>query len=358
MKNLERIRDIMAHHSFDGLVIVPGPNMEYLTGSKFHLSERPVVLFIEKDTSTFILPELESPKISNLGFDYITYNDEEGYELGFSKFNHKIEKLGVESRLIRHIELDIISAKDISTNIHDATDIFATLRMPKSSTELELMAEAVSIAEMSIMSILDKIKPGVTEKEFASELVIQLLRNGSLSELPFSPIVASGVNAANPHHYSGDKEFKEDELIIIDWGANYKGYFSDITRTFAIGKNIDSKLLEAYDAVKLANESARNVAKVGVKAGDVDSAARKIIEDAGFGQYFTHRTGHGLGLEIHEEPYIKPDSSFILEKGMTFTIEPGIYIPDLGGIRIEDDVYLSDSDSRSLTSLPRSLQYI
>ena len=109
MKNLERIREIMGQHSFDGLAIVPGPNMEYLTGSKFHLSERPVVLFIEKGTSTFILPELESPKISDLGFDYITYNDEEGYELGFSKFNHKIEKMGVESRLIRHIELDIIS---------------------------------------------------------------------------------------------------------------------------------------------------------------------------------------------------------------------------------------------------------
>ena len=348
----------MGQHSFDGLAIVPGPNMEYLTGSKFHLSERPVVLFIEKGNSTFILPELESPKISNLGFDFITYNDQEGYESAFSKFNHKIKKLGVESRLIRHIELDIINAKDISKDINDATDIFATLRMPKSSTELELMAEAVSIAEMSIMSILDKIKPGVTEKEFASELVIQLLRNGSLSDLPFSPIVASGINAANPHHYPGDKKFEENELIIIDWGANYKGYFSDITRTFALGSTIDSKLLEAYNAVKSANESARNIAKVGVKAGDVDSAARKIIEDAGFGQYFTHRTGHGLGLEIHEEPYIKPDSSFVLQKGMTFTIEPGIYIPDLGGIRIEDDVYLSESDSQSLTSLPRSLQYI
>ena len=348
----------MGQHSFDGLAIVPGPNMEYLTGSKFHLSERPVVLFIEKGNSTFILPELESPKISNLGFDFITYNDQEGYESAFSKFNHKIKKLGVESRLIRHVELDIINAKDISKDINDATDIFATLRMPKSSTELELMAEAVSIAEMSIMSILDKIKPGVTEKAFASELVIQLLRNGSLSDLPFSPIVASGVNAANPHHYPGDKKFEENELIIIDWGANYKGYFSDITRTFALGSTIDSKLLEAYNAVKSANESARNIAKVGVKAGDVDSAARKIIEDAGFGQYFTHRTGHGLGLEIHEEPYIKPDSSFVLQKGMTFTIEPGIYIPDLGGIRIEDDVYLSESDSQSLTSLPRSLQYI
>jgi len=356
MRNLEKIRELMALHSIDGLAIVPGPNMEYLTGSKFHLSERPVVLFIEKKGATFILPELEKSKISD--FDFITYNDKEGYESAFNKFNHKIKKLGVETRLIRHIELEMINSKNISLDICDATDLFATMRMSKSVTELGFMAEAVKIAEMSLMSILDKIKPGVTEKAFASELVIQLLRNGSLSELPFSPIVASGVNAANPHHFPGDKEFKENELIIIDWGANYKGYFSDITRTFALGKNIDSKLIKAYEAVKSANKSARESAKVGVKAGDVDSAARKVIEDLGFGQYFTHRTGHGLGLEIHEEPYIKQNDDFILGNGMTFTIEPGVYIRNLGGVRIEDDVYLTGSKAKSLTTLPRQLQYL
>ena len=114
-------------------------------------------------------------------------------------------------------------------------------------------------------------------------------------------------------------------------------------------------MLKAYDAVRLANQTGRKKAKIGVKAGDVDSATRKVIEDYGFGEFFTHRTGHGLGLEIHEEPYIKPESDFRLQKGMTFTIEPGIYIPDLGGIRIEDDVCLSSSGLVSLTNLPRDL---
>lgn len=195
----------------------------------------------------------------------------------------------------------------------------------------------------------------VNVNEFATELVIQLLQNGSDTRLPFSPIVASGVNAANPHHFPTDKEFREGELVIVDWGATHEGYFSDITRTYAIGNQIDEKLLRAYEAVRLANLAGRSKAVVGVPAGEVDSATRKVIEDLGFGEFFTHRTGHGLGLEIHEEPYIKPDNDFVLQKGMTFTIEPGIYIPGLGGIRIEDDVYLKTSGLVSLTSLPREL---
>ena len=200
--------------------------------------------------------------------------------------------------------------------------------------------------------------PRSHSKQFAADLVIELLRNGSDSELPFSPIVASGINAANPHHFPGNKEFQDGELIIIDWGANFEGYFSDITRTFALGDSIDSELLRAYEVVKNANKSARIKADIGIQAGDVDQAARKVIEKSGFGKFFTHRTGHGLGLEVHEEPYIKPGNDFILEKGMTFTIEPGIYIPNLGGIRIEDDIYLKSSGATSLTTLSRELIHL
>ena len=269
MKNIEQLRKLMNENSLTGLVVVPGPNMSYLTGSKFHLSERPVVLVLEMDKSTFILPELESSKISKFDSDSITYNDEDGPEGAFRMFakNQTFSKLGVESRTIRHLELDLLQKTGISSDFVDSIDIFAQLRMTKSDDELSSMKTAVKIAEKSLENILGKIKPGMTEKEFASDLVIELLRNGSDSELPFSPIVASGVNAANPHHFPTDKPFEIGDLIIIDWGANYKGYFSDITRTFAIGNEIDSKLLSAYKAVKNANSSARNLAKSGVKAG-------------------------------------------------------------------------------------------
>ena len=360
MKNIRQLRELMQNNSLSSLVVVPGPNMSYLTGSKFHLSERPVVLVIEQNKCTFILPELESAKISSLDVDYITYNDKEGPVKAFNKFakNNNFSTIGIESRTIRHLELDLLQTTGITTNFVDAIDIFAQLRMSKSEEEKEFMIKAVEIAQKSLESILHKIKPGITEKQFASDLVIELLRNGSESELPFSPIVASGVNAANPHHFPVDKEFEKGDLIIIDWGANFEGYFSDITRTFAIGNTVDSKLMSAYSAVKNANLAARDLAKSGVQAGLVDSAARNVIDEAGFGEYFTHRTGHGLGLEIHEEPYIKPDNDFVLESGMTFTIEPGIYIPNLGGIRIEDDIYLKDDRALSLTTLTRELQFL
>ncbi len=357
MKNIRKLRKLMSEKSLSALVVVPGPNMSYLTGSKFHLSERPTVLILEQERATFILPELESSKVSNLEIDLITYNDETGPDPAFIKFsnNSRFAEVGIESRTIRHIELDLLQKTEISKDFVDAIDIFAKLRMSKSDQEKKMMMNAVDIAQKSLESIMDKIRPGVTEKEFASELVIQLLKNGSESELPFSPIVASGVNAANPHHFPVDKEFEKGDLIIIDWGANYEGYFSDITRTFAIGNDIDARLLKAYEAVRAASSSARKLAKSGVEAGALDKAAREVIDKAGFGEYFTHRTGHGLGLEIHEEPYIKPNNKFVLEKGMTFTIEPGIYIPNLGGIRIEDDIYLDDEEEISLTTLAREL---
>ena len=360
MENLVRLRKLMSQKSVDGLAIVPGPNLAYLTGSEFHLSERPVVLFVQQENAMFVLPELESPKIAGLDIDYISYDDREGPGPAFAQFSksNRFSGLGVESRLIRHLELDLISSHDISSDIVDATDIFAELRMSKSDVEIDHMVRAVEIAERSLVSVLDKMRSGVTEKQFAAELVIQLLHNGSDTRLPFSPIVASGVNAANPHHFPTDKEFREGELVIVDWGATHEGYFSDITRTYAIGNQIDEKLLRAYEAVRLANQAGRLKAAIGVKAGDVDSTTRKVIESHGFGEFFTHRTGHGLGLEIHEEPYIKPENDFVLEKGMTFTIEPGIYIPDLGGIRIEDDVCLKTSGLVSLTKLPRDLTIV
>jgi len=350
----------MSQKSFDGLAIVPGPNLSYLTGSEFHLSERPVVLFVQQEKAMFVLPELESPKIAGLDIDYISYDDREGPGPAFAQFSksNRFSGLGVESRLIRHLELEMISSHDISSDIVDATDVFAELRMSKSDVEIDHMVKAVEIAERSLVSVLDKMRSGVTEKQFAAELVIQLLHNGSDTKLPFSPIVASGVNAANPHHFPTDKEFREGELVIVDWGATHEGYFSDITRTYAIGNQIDEKLLRAYEAVRLANQAGRLKAAIGVKAGEVDSTTRKVIESHGFGEFFTHRTGHGLGLEIHEEPYIKPENDFVLEKGMTFTIEPGIYIPDMGGIRIEDDVCLKTEGLISLTTLPRDLTIV
>ena len=348
----------MKKEGFDCLAVVPGPNLYYITSKKFHLSERPVVLFIEENNLTFILPELESQKLEGLGVDSLTYSDVSGPQQAFDIFfeNKQFKKIGIESRIMRHLELNLIDRK--GSEIVDSMFMFAKLRTKKSNDEIKLIEKAVSIAEKSLNSIINKLNSGISEKDFASQLVMELLKNGSESELPFSPIVASGANAANPHHFPTDTIISENELVIIDWGANYQGYFSDITRTFATGKDIDSKLLDAFESVRLANEAARAKSAYGVTAGDVDFAARSIIDKKGFGEYFIHRTGHGLGLEIHEEPNIKQNEDFVLNEGNIYTIEPGIYLPGLGGIRIEDDVLIESTGSRSLTTIPRNLVYL
>ena len=357
MKNLVNLRKLMLEKECDGLAIVPGPNLFHLTGVEFHISERPVVLFVTTERLIFVLPELELPKIAALEVEVFSYDDHGGTKSAFEALSESFSctKLGVESRIIRYLELDLITTNSISEKIRDATDIFAEMRMRKSEHEIEYMREAVKIAEKSLTSVLHKMKVGITERQFASELVVELLKRGSEAHLPFSPIVASGLNAANPHHFASDKEFRENELVIVDWGANFRGYYSDITRTFAIGNNLNSRLISAHEAVKEANRIGRETARLGVEAGLVDLKTRRVIEDSGFAEFFTHRTGHGLGLEIHEEPYISPNNQFVLDEGMTFTIEPGIYLPNLGGIRIEDDVYLNKSGLESLTTLPREL---
>jgi len=358
VNKIQELRKGMKKQGFDCLAVVPGPNLYYITSKKFHLSERPVVLFIEDDNLTFILPELESQKLVGLDVNSLTYSDVSGPQQAFDIFfeNKQFKKIGVESRIMRHLELNLIDVQ--GSEIVDSMHMFAKLRTKKSNDEIELIEKAVLIAEKSLNSIINKLSSRISEKEFASQLVIELLKNGSESELPFSPIVASGPNAANPHHFPTDKIISENELVIIDWGANYQGYFSDITRTFATGKNIDSKLLDAFESVRLANSAAREKSANGITAGDVDFAARSVIEERGFGDYFIHRTGHGLGLEIHEEPNIKQEEEFILTEGNVYTIEPGIYLPNLGGIRIEDDVLIESSKCRSLTTIPRDLVYL
>lgn len=216
------------------------------------------------------------------------------------------------------------------------------------------MHRAAKIAEQALIATLPLIKVGLSERELASELTMQLFMAGCDPQVPFSPIVSAGVNSANPHATPSDRMLTVGDLLVIDWGASFEGYFSDITRTFAIG-NIDPEYAQIAKIVLEANTAARNIARPGLPIENIDRAARSVIESAGYGKYFTHRTGHGLGVEGHEEPYIRPGNTALLEPGMTFTIEPGIYLPDRNGVRIEDDVVITDSGVECLTNLPREL---
>jgi Xaa-Pro dipeptidase len=184
-----------------------------------------------------------------------------------------------------------------------------------------------------------------------------LLRGGAESKLPFTPIVCAGPQSANPHAVPGERRLQPGDLLIIDWGATFEGYVSDLTRTFAVGE-VEPELARIAQIVNEANQAGREAAAPGVPASTVDSAARRVIEKAGYGAYFIHRTGHGLGMEEHEEPYIRSDNAQLLSPGMTFTVEPGIYLPERGGVRIEDNVLITEIGSESLSDLPRELKVV
>jgi Xaa-Pro dipeptidase len=236
----------------------------------------------------------------------------------------------------------------------DGSQVMASLRIRKDAEEIAKMKRAAQIAQAALKQTLKLIREGMTEKEIANELVIQLLRGGSNPTLPFAPIVATGENSANPHAVPTDRPLKQGDLLLIDWGADFEGYFSDITRTFTFGV-VDPELLTIVSIVLEANKAGRKAGKPGLEAGVVDQATRLVIDSAGYGDAFTHRTGHGLGMEAHESPYIFGESTQTLEVGMTFTVEPGIYLPGKGGVRIEDDVVVTGTGLASLTDYPRQV---
>ncbi len=194
-----------------------------------------------------------------------------------------------------------------------------------------------------------------TEKQI-SKLIEELIYEYGGESMSFSPIVASGPNSADPHHASNSRIIKKGDIVVLDYGAKYKGYCSDITRTIAIGE-MSEEAKKIYNIVREAQQNGIDAVKKGILAKDIDYATRKIIASYGYGLYFIHRTGHGIGLDVHEDPFITSSNSEVIQNGMVFTIEPGIYLPNKFGIRIEDDVLVNEKGI-SLTSAPKDIMII
>jgi Xaa-Pro dipeptidase len=362
---LTKLLSLFEANKIDAVAINPGSTLTYLTGLNFHLMERPTVVLIPKTGDPLIvLPELEMEKLKSsriklqpfaFGDDPSTWQDAFSSALRAMSLENAV--IGVEATRLRYLELNFLQHAVPTAKFTDAGQVFSQLRLQKEDEEIMQMQKAVQIAQDALTATLPSVKIGCTEKEIASELVINMLRLGNDPELPFAPIVSSGPNGANPHATPSDRKMVEGDLLVIDWGAAFNGYFSDITRTFAIGK-LEPEYETIYKTVQAANEAGRAAGKPGLAAGKVDDTARAVIEKAGYGHCFTHRTGHGLGMEEHEPPYIFGANEQILLPGMVYTVEPGIYLPGRNGVRIEDDVVVTSDGSRSLSNLPRELIHL
>jgi Xaa-Pro dipeptidase len=361
----ERLSTSIQQAGLAALALNPGPSLTYLTGLHFHLMERPVVaLFTCDQPLALILPELEIAKIEALPFPKQAFpfgedpaKWEDTFRQAFQTVVTGKGDISVEPTRLRFLELRLIEKASPGTRLVSAEEILAALRMKKDADELTAMRKAVEIAQTGLLAVLPLIKAGMTERQLSSELVFQLLRAGADVEFPFPPIVSGGANSANPHATPSDRPFQPGDLLVIDWGAFFYGYTSDLTRTFAIGE-VEPEYTRIARIVMEANAAGRAAVRPGIPAGEVDLASRSVIEKAGYGSYFTHRTGHGLGMEGHEAPYIRAGNSLILEPGMTFTVEPGIYLPGRGGIRVEDDMVVTSHGGESLSDLEHELKMI
>lgn len=367
----------MTHSRFDKLnaslqtselnavILNPGPTLTYLSGLHFHLMERPIVLLFVKDHDpAIVLPELELQKVASLSYKLQVFAYPEQPSEWDDAFRNAVKalglngrRIGVEPRQLRLLEYGYLKNNATNVEYSDAEEVLTSLRLKKDQSEIESMRKAVKIAQSALEATIPSIKIGMTEKELSSELVVQLLRHGSEPELPFSPIVSGGPNSANPHASPTERKLQSGDLLVIDWGATHDGYISDLTRTFAVG-DVDDEYQKIHKIVQEANAAGRAAGKPGARCADVDIAARNVIEKSGYGEYFTHRTGHGIGMEGHEEPYMRGDNEQLLEPGMAFTVEPGIYLPGKNGVRVEDNVVITETGADVLSDMPREIRAV
>lgn len=360
-ERLSKIQKQLREKGLHAMALVPGPNLLYISGMHTHLSERTIVMLIPASGNpAVVIPTLEAPKAKSAGIPeqlIFHWGDDEGYMGAFQKACQTLglagKTIAVEKLYMRMLEWDMLEEFAPGLKRDYADPIMNAIRLIKGADELEHIEKAIAIAEQAMHKLLPQIKIGMTEKQIAG-MLSQLMIEGGSQGNPFGPIVSSGANAASPHAVPTDRPIQAGELMIIDWGAIVNDYSSDITRTFAIGE-ISDELKQMYATVKAANQAGIEATHPNKLCSNVDEEPRRIITQAGLGDYFIHRTGHGLGLEVHEEPSMITGNDHPLIPGMTFTIEPGVYVPEVGGVRVEDDILVTDDGHRVLTKFPKEL---
>lgn len=354
---LSRLSEQISAQRLDCLALVPGANLLYFTGLSLDLSDRPMVAFLRPGRPlALVLPALEAAKAEEIaGAQLFPWTDEEGYRAGFERAGAELElggaRIGVEAFTMRLVEMDLLEQCAPGCQILPADEVASALRMCKDAAELGKMRRAADLAQDAMRTTLDSFRPGMTERELETLLKISMLEAGA-ENVSFAPIVSGGPHSASPHAHPSDRQVGPGEFLLIDCGVYVDGYASDITRTFPVGE-MEPEMCRIYELVQEANARGRGAVRPGATCGEVDYAARRVIEAGGYGDQFIHRTGHGLGLQVHEPPFIVAGNPRMLKPGMTFTIEPGIYLAGRGGVRIEDAVVVTERGAEDLTTFGR-----
>ncbi|MBV0917738.1 M24 family metallopeptidase [Mycobacteroides chelonae] len=362
---LQRAAQEAATAGVAGLVVTPGYDLRYLTGSRAQTFERLTALVVSASgTPTVIAPRMElaalqDSAIGDLGIPISDWVDGESpYELVRAALGSPDGALSgtiavTESMPALHL---LPLTELIGTVPILATGVLRRLRMVKDASEIDALRKAGAAIDRVHALVPELLVPGRTEAQVAADIAEAIVAEGH-SEVAFI-IVGSGPHGADPHHECSDRELQTGDIVVVDIGGSYEpGYNSDSTRTYSIGEP-DSDVAHRISILEQAQQAAVRAARPGVSAQSVDAAARRVLVEAGMGEAFVHRTGHGIGLSVHEEPYIVEGNDLILEPGMAFSIEPGVYFPGQWGARIEDIVVVTENGCESVNSRPHGLTVV
>jgi len=339
-----KLGEIMVKNNVDAMMIGPSADLEFLMNYSPQPDERFQALFLLSDKRYFyISPEITYEEIRDRldnDTDIYKWGDHEGFVntvvIAINRYKLAGKNIGVNNGIAAINLIDI--QEKINAKFINGHNILEMLRVIKDESEIEKLRKAAKLADEVMGEIIDYISPGITEGDIKKKIEELFMQKGA-DGLSFEPIIASGPNSSMPHYCEDSRVIQEKDIIILDLGCKYKSYCSDISRTVFVGGITDEEK-KVYDIILRANKAGEETAKQGVKAEDVDKASRDIIKSEGYGQYFLNRTGHGIGISVHEAPYIKTGNKQILERGMAFSIEPGIYMQNKFGMRIEDIVVI------------------
>jgi Xaa-Pro aminopeptidase len=349
-KRIEDVRKLIITKRLDG-VLINSPHNKFYLGELFSSSG---YIFITR-SNQYILVDFryfEEVKGKNRLFEVVLLSRKNTIEKLLNSIIaiEGLNKIGFEGI---EISYDVFQSLQERVNCNFYSLDLSKIRSVKEGKEIENIKRACDIADAAFQHVLSYIEAGMSEKIVENELVRFMKEQGGQKE-SFDSIVASGVRGALPHGKASDKIIKKGELITLDFGVKYNYYCSDITRTISLGK-CSTELSYVYEVVKAAGEEAMRKAKPSLTLGELDCFARNFITESGYGEYFGHNLGHGLGIQVHEYPAVAPDSDEILREGIVITIEPGIYIPNVGGVRIEEDILITRDGCCRLTNSSREL---
>lgn len=361
MNKVEQLQEYLRIRNLDAAFITNPDNVFYISGFRSNPHERLLGVMLFQEAEPFVIcPKMEVPdaKASGWGFEAIGHSDTDNamaiLEQAVASRGIKLKKAAVEKNHMTVERYESLQHFFGNLSFESLDEQLNRMRVIKDEQEIAVLRTAAEYADYAIEIGCNALKEGVTELEVLTEIELALKKRG-ISHMSFDTMVLFGEKTASPHGKPGSRKLQAGDFVLFDLGVIYEGYCSDITRTVAFGTPT-AEQRKIYDTVLQAELAAVRAAKPGVTAAELDRTARQIIEEAGYGSYFTHRLGHGLGISVHEFPSLHGANELPLEPGMVFTVEPGIYVPAVTGVRIEDDLVVTEKGVEVLTKYPKELQ--